>query len=100
MLHEAEKLNAGVPDEDGHVKFCLGIGYGKILELSDDAFGDQVNLAFKLGEDIAEPGQILLSAEAADDLRRTGAGLAAALQGPHQTEVGHVQLQYWRLPGA
>jgi adenylate cyclase len=100
MLHEADKLNAGVPSADGHVKLCLGIGFGKILELSDDAFGDQVNVAFKLGEDIAEPGQILLSAEAAADLRQstTHHDLAALLQGPRQVEVGGVQLEHWLLP--
>jgi len=57
MLHEAEKLNAGVPSADGHVKLCIGIGFGRILELSDDGFGDQVNVAFKLGEDVAEQGR-------------------------------------------
>lgn len=100
MLHEAEKLNAGVPTSDGHVKFCMGIGFGKILELADDAFGDQVNIAFKLGEDVAEPGQILLSDEAAEGLRKSPshARLAAKLQGPVDIEVGHVPLGYWVLP--
>ena len=100
MFREAEKLNAGVPSDDGHVKLCIGIGYGKILELADDAFGDQVNVAFKLGEDIAEPGQILVSEEAAGDLRTstTHKDLAAILQGPQQVEIGHVNLNYFLLP--
>ena len=100
MMREAEKLNAGVPSEDGHVKLCLGLGFGKILELSDDAFGDQVNVAFKLGEDVASPGEILMSAEAVADLRKSTShrDLAAQLEGPRQVEVGHVQLDYWLLP--
>ena len=100
MLHGAEQLNAGIPSQDGHVRLCIGIGFGRILELADDAFGDQVNIAFKLGEDIAEPDQILLSAEAADDLRKstTHAKLADLLQGPHPIQVGHVQLDYFLLP--
>ena len=99
MLHGAEQLNAGC-GADAQVRLCIGIGFGRILELSDDAFGDQVNIAFKLGEDIAEPDQILLSAEAADDLRQstTHARLAALLQGPRQVEVGHVPLDYFLLP--
>src|SRR5207237_361032 len=96
----AEKPNAGVPSSDGHVKLCIGLGFGKILELSGDAFGDQVNVAFKLGEDVAAPGEILMSAEAVEDLRKstTHQDLAAQLQGPKQVEVGHVQLDYWLLP--
>jgi class 3 adenylate cyclase len=102
MLREAEKLNAGVPGADGHVKLCIGIGFGKIIELSDDGFGDQVNVAFKLGEDIAEQGQILLSEPAVADLRAstTHQDLAAQLQGPFGVELGKVQLQYWLLPPA
>jgi class 3 adenylate cyclase len=100
MLHEADKLNAGVPHEDGHVRFCIGIGYGKILELSNDAFGDQVNVAFKLGEDLAKPGEILISESAVEDLRKstTHKDLAALLQGPLAQDVGNVRLQYWNLP--
>ncbi len=99
MLREAESLNAGVANYEGHVRFCIGIGYGKILELSDDAFGDQVNIAFKLGEDVAEAGQILLSDEAAEAVRSSPAHarLAAQLQGPLDIEVGHVPLGYWVL---
>lgn len=100
MLHEADKLNAQVPLADGHVRFCVGIGFGEILELADDAFGDQVNVAFKLGEDIAEPGQILISEPAAADLRLSLAqkDLATQLHDPTTVEVGHVELLYWHLP--
>jgi class 3 adenylate cyclase len=49
----------------------IGIGFGDILVLGDeDLFGDEVNLASKLGEDVAQGGMILLTegarAEAAD----------------------------------
>ena len=43
----------------------IGIGYGRILNIGDeDLFGDEVNLASKLGEDVAGPGEILLTAAA------------------------------------
>ena len=43
----------------------IGIGYGNILMLGDeDLFGDEVNLACKLGEDIGNEGDILLTSAA------------------------------------
>ena len=40
----------------------IGIGYGRILNVeASDIFGDEVNLASKLGEDIAQQGEILLT---------------------------------------
>jgi len=43
----------------------IGIGWGQVLRLAPDRVaGDQVNLAAKLGEDIAGHGEILLTEEA------------------------------------
>lgn len=43
----------------------IGISFGKILYIEGkDMFGDAVNLASKLGEDIAERGEILVTKEA------------------------------------
>jgi class 3 adenylate cyclase len=40
----------------------IGIGFGDILVLEDeDLFGDEVNLASKLGEDVAQGGMVLLT---------------------------------------
>lgn len=48
---------------------AFGVGYGKILNIADeDLFGDEVNLACKLGEDIAGKGEILLTAAAKVEL--------------------------------
>ncbi len=47
----------------------IGIGFGDILVLGDDdLFGDEVNLASKLGEDVAQGGMILLTEAARADL--------------------------------
>ncbi|PYS48407.1 MAG: adenylate/guanylate cyclase domain-containing protein [Acidobacteria bacterium] len=53
--------NTMLPEEmDMHGKF--GIGYGEVLIVEDkDLFGSEVNLASKLGEDLAERGEILLT---------------------------------------
>ena len=51
--------------EDQNLYVSIGIGYGPILNIADqDLFGDQVNLASKLGEEIAAKEQILLTPEA------------------------------------
>jgi adenylate cyclase len=44
---------------------AIGIGYGRMLLIDDDdAYGDEMNVACKLGEDLAERGEILLTASA------------------------------------
>jgi adenylate cyclase len=47
------------------MKVCIGIGYGRVLlSNSEGVFGDQMNLASKLGEDVAGEGDILLTESA------------------------------------
>jgi adenylate cyclase len=51
--------------EDRRLYASIGIGYGRILNVDeDDIFGDEVNLASKLGEDVAERGMICLTSAA------------------------------------
>ena len=38
-----------------------GVGFGDVLELDGDVFGAEVNLASKIGEDLARPGEVLLT---------------------------------------
>jgi adenylate cyclase len=56
--------NAVLPrDWDVHVG--IGIGYGDLLMVgTTDLYGCELNLASKLGEDLARPGEILLTAAA------------------------------------
>lgn len=56
-----EAANTMLPDEfDMHGEF--GIGYGNILVIeNEDIFGSEVNLSSKLGEDLAQRGEILLT---------------------------------------
>jgi len=54
------------PDEQA--RFSYGIGYGDLLDLDEDIFGLEVNLASKIGEDLARPGEILLTPDAAASL--------------------------------
>lgn len=49
-----------IPEEQ--ILLCVGLGYGKVLKIGDtDVFGSEVNTASKLGEDIAEIGEILVT---------------------------------------
>ena len=55
----------------------IGIGFGDILVLGGhDLFGDEVNLASKLGEDVAQGGMILLTEAARTELPETVATAA------------------------
>ena len=60
LLHAADALNATL-DEDDRVHVCQAVGFGRVLELDDDVFGDEVNVTFKLGEDVARRGEILIT---------------------------------------
>jgi class 3 adenylate cyclase len=62
-----QRLNAAnmVLPEGRKLYVSIGIGYGNVLNIEDrDLWGDEVNLASKLGEDIGQIGEILLTAEA------------------------------------
>lgn len=67
-LAAAVQLNAVLASSDLHLtdserfQVCCGIGYGRVLDVGDrGTFGCEVNLAYKLGEDLAEGGEILIT---------------------------------------
>jgi class 3 adenylate cyclase len=60
--------------EDWDLHASIGIGHGEVLMIGDDDFyGHELNIASKLGEDVAGPGEILLSEGALGRLRASGA---------------------------
>ncbi|NWG06843.1 MAG: adenylate/guanylate cyclase domain-containing protein [Chloroflexi bacterium] len=64
MQHAFDAANILTAD-DLDIRIACGIDYGKILIVGrDDCFGDAVNRASKMGEDIAEAGEILVTKEA------------------------------------
>ena len=69
-----EAANSMLPEElDMHAEF--GVGYGHVLIVEDDDFyGTEVNLASKLGEDVAHGGEILLTEAACKRLTAAGPG--------------------------
>ena len=61
MQAVCKEYNKNRNDTD-HITLCLGIGYGKVLKVGDnDIFGAELNAACKLGEDTAQPGEILVT---------------------------------------
>ncbi|MCB1553350.1 MAG: adenylate/guanylate cyclase domain-containing protein [Xanthomonadales bacterium] len=61
LNHAFDAANRMTPDELD-IRLGCGIDAGRILVLEDrDFFGEAVNRASKLGEDLAEPGEILVS---------------------------------------
>jgi adenylate cyclase len=91
------RVNAALP-EDWDVHVGVGIGFGPLLCLGHDVFGSEMNLASKLGEDLAKGGDILLT-EAA----QKRAGARARRYQTRRTRVGGMRLTYYaapRTPGA
>ncbi|MCL4274150.1 MAG: adenylate/guanylate cyclase domain-containing protein [Anaerolineales bacterium] len=66
MQHAFHAANLLTSDElDIHV--AIGIDYGKILLINnEDMFGDAVNRACKMGEDIGYAGEVLITKDAMD----------------------------------
>ncbi|MCR4256790.1 MAG: adenylate/guanylate cyclase domain-containing protein [Candidatus Uhrbacteria bacterium] len=63
IQHDLEVANL-MTDDESDVHVAIGIGHGPILLFCDDLFGNEMNLASKLGEDTADKGEVLLTAAA------------------------------------
>ncbi len=61
MQRACRQLNERRRPEE-QILLCVGLGYGKILRISDeDAWGREVNAASKLGEDTAKANEVLVT---------------------------------------
>jgi len=61
IIHRLSTVNVVLP-AGRRLYTSIGIGFGDILEVGgEDLFGDEVNLACKLGEDVAQGGVVLLT---------------------------------------
>lgn len=70
MQHAFEASNLMTSD-DLDIYISCGIDYGRVLVIKDeDCFGDAVNRASKLGEDVASAREILITKEAMDMIPR------------------------------
>lgn len=78
------------------IELCIGIAHGKILRTDSDIFGDAVNVAYKLGEDTADPGDILLSDAAYEEVIQV-ARLRFQFRPREEVRTGGVDIGYYRL---
>jgi adenylate cyclase len=79
VLAELADQNRALP-EDWDVHVGIGIGYGPLLMVGDhDAYGAEMNFASKLGEDLAEAGDLLLTEAAWSRLRQQKRGFTRKL---------------------
>jgi class 3 adenylate cyclase len=61
ILKGLAAVNTTLPDSQD-LYACIGIGYGEVLMIEGrDMYGSEMNLASKLGEDLARPGEILVT---------------------------------------
>jgi len=68
MQHAFHASNM-LTSDDLDIYISCGIDYGRILVVdNNDCFGDAVNRASKLGEDVASAGEVLVTKEAKDML--------------------------------
>ncbi len=58
--------------DESDIRVAIGIDYGEVLLIGGpDYFGNPVNCASKLGEDVAGPGEILVAAAAMKEIPAT-----------------------------
>jgi class 3 adenylate cyclase len=90
VIVRTDAMNVKLP-EDSRVHPCIALGFGQVVELDDDFFGDEVNVTFKLGEDIATRREILLTESC---YARVGAGLDVDKR---HIDLGGVDVTYYCL---
>ncbi|TNE86363.1 MAG: adenylate/guanylate cyclase domain-containing protein [Deltaproteobacteria bacterium] len=93
-MHTACGEDAVDRERDDQVRVCIGIGYGPLIDIHHDIFGDELNLASKLGEDLADPGEILLTPSAAKPVESR---LEPFEPESHILELSGLRLSYWRI---
>jgi adenylate cyclase len=98
----AVAINGGLAEENSAaahnppLSVSIGIDFGKLLVLpGEDCFGDAVNVAHKLGEDVAGPGEVLITGRVREQL---GAEPAAKLE-PFKLSMGGLEVPAYRVVG-
>ena len=89
---ELEAVNATAPEDD-RLYASIGIGFGSILLVGQERIvGREVNQAFKLGEDVAMRGEILLTEAARRELAEEELSCE-----PRVADVAGVSLEHYLL---
>lgn len=89
-------LRAPTANGDAGIEVAIGIAWGQLLHVPGaDMFGDAVNVACKLGEDVAAAGEILLD----DGARAALAGTDGLALEPAPLCISGIEIAAWRVVG-
>lgn len=93
-IHKAVEQEGLMLDDREPFRVCIGIGYGKMLwsETLEGYFGEECNLASKLGEDTALGGETLISENA---YRHANRSLVSGFS-KSQLSVAGIEATYYR----
>ena len=76
------------------IRLCIGIGFGPVLNLDNrDVFGNEVNLASKLGEDVADAEQVLITEAAFEQVKE----MPGVTFEKRSADVSNVKFDYYRV---
>jgi adenylate cyclase len=95
---ELARANVFLP-EDWDLHASIGVGWGDLLMIEEhDLYGAEMNIASKLGEDVAGPGETYLTDAAHTRLASTGAAVGLSFE---RTEIpiSGMSLAAYRLAG-
>lgn len=92
MNRHLGEYNKNVGKAD-HFGISTGIGFGSVLYVGNDVFGQEVNLASKLGEDIAKEGEILLTENAFRALKED---CPFSVQKQPEVTISGISFSYYR----
>lgn len=91
-MNEASAVYNKTVEPDFQIYHCIGISCGEVLRTDFDVFGDPVNVAYKLGEDVARPEEILVC----DRTHETVAD-QYRFEAKQEAHVGNINLDYYRV---
>ena len=95
IFQALQKWNQGKP-EKCHIHASHAIAYGWLLDLGDDYFGHPVNIASKLGEDIAQKDEILITEEVYEVCRHHPTFQFLDFV-PKKAFISGIELEYYQL---
>ena len=96
VLKSLAAVNSGLPDIMD-LYASIGIGYGEVLLVAaEDLYGNEMNLASKLGEDLARSNEILLTEAAFQQLQATTWQCEAIELSVSGLEITAYQVQFVR----
>jgi class 3 adenylate cyclase len=96
MMERVTEVNQELAEPD-RIGLSIGIEHGRFLAFEDDVYGDPVNLAYKLGEDIAERDELLIGRAAFDLAAKEGLDLRGRVSPLRRHEVSKVAIEHYSM---